>query len=649
MARSTCWWPRATPRCAVSSSRLLPPPTAKPPRSPRPRPSVPTPFRLTGSRNTSAKSTVRSSAAATAWKTSRCATSTSSARARTPARLTPACSRASSPPCSMAGRPPPSATASSRAILLTSRTSWTPLCAPRKPPAFPAWSSTGERAAGSPSIKRSPCSRKSPANPRTPNTSRRAPATSAIPRPTSAWRGRCSAMSPRSASKKASAAPGTGTNPSTGSHGPAKRDRGPSPSFFCSLSVRSTSNSQLSHQFPQVRNQQIRRAQVQPVTPQSVAHSARPRPRMARGFHVNLRISHQQRLVRRHPEPFEQRLHPHGIGFFPWKTVLAIDPRKTRHQSQPLEDRHRKAQWFVRQHRQRTPLQLLERRNHARIRPREIQQMLGVIFAEVEQSGIHPFLRRAFAQRLPHQVPRTLADVAQHRRIVQRPHPHARPRRVHCSDQVPARINQSPVEIKSDQPHPRESSVASRHIHFLSHCKGKTRHLAPTTSAARLLEWRVSCRSAGLHREPGAPMARIFPFRAFRYDAARFDLARVLTQPYDKITPEMQERYYALDPHNLVGIEKGRAQPDDGPQSSVYTRAAQTLDALIREGVLRQDAAPSLYVCSQEFTAPGTGQHRVRRGFLALLGLEDYAAGVVFRHEQTHTAARVDRLELLRH
>ncbi|MFI5246672.1 MAG: DUF1015 family protein, partial [Gemmatimonadales bacterium] len=145
-------------------------------------------------------------------------------------------------------------------------------------------------------------------------------------------------------------------------------------------------------------------------------------------------------------------------------------------------------------------------------------------------------------------------------------------------------------------------------------------------------------------------MARIYPFRAYRYDAARFDLARVLTQPYDKITPEMQERYYVLDPHNLVSIEKGRVQPDDGPQSNVYTRAAQTLDAWIRDGALRQDAAPSLYVCSQEFTAPGTDQQRrVRRGFLALLGLEDYSAGVVFRHEQTHTAARADRLELLRH
>jgi len=144
-------------------------------------------------------------------------------------------------------------------------------------------------------------------------------------------------------------------------------------------------------------------------------------------------------------------------------------------------------------------------------------------------------------------------------------------------------------------------------------------------------------------------MARIYPFRAYRYDASRFDLARVLTQPYDKITPAMQERYYELDPHNLVRIEKGREEPGDSPQSNVYTRAASTLDQWVREGVLRRDAAPSLYACSQEFVVPGTSERRTRRGVIALLGLEDYSAGVVFRHEQTHSAARADRLELLRH
>jgi uncharacterized protein (DUF1015 family) len=143
-------------------------------------------------------------------------------------------------------------------------------------------------------------------------------------------------------------------------------------------------------------------------------------------------------------------------------------------------------------------------------------------------------------------------------------------------------------------------------------------------------------------------MARIFPFRALRYDASRFDLARVLTQPYDKITPEMQERYYALDAHNLVRIEKGRALPDDTPQNNVYTRAAEALAAWTGDGTLRQDAAPCIYVTTQEFTVPGSKTRHTRRGFLALGRVEDYSAGVVFRHEQTHAAPRADRLELLR-
>lgn len=37
-----------------------------------------------------------------------------------------------------------------------------------------------------------------------------------------------------------------------------------------------------------------------------------------------------------------------------------------------------------------------------------------------------------------------------------------------------------------------------------------------------------------------------------------------------------------------------------------------------------------------------------RRGFIGLGKLEDYSAGVVFRHEQTHTKPKADRLDLLR-
>ena len=49
-------------------------------------------------------------------------------------------------------------------------------------------------------------------------------------------------------------------------------------------------------------------------------------------------------------------------------------------------------------------------------------------------------------------------------------------------------------------------------------------------------------------------MADVLPFRAFRYDPQRVSPAKVVTQPYDKITPAMQDMYYAASPYNLVQV-----------------------------------------------------------------------------------------------
>jgi uncharacterized protein (DUF1015 family) len=144
-------------------------------------------------------------------------------------------------------------------------------------------------------------------------------------------------------------------------------------------------------------------------------------------------------------------------------------------------------------------------------------------------------------------------------------------------------------------------------------------------------------------------MAQVYPFRAFRYNPARAPFDRVLTQPYDKISPAMQEKYYAADPHNLIAIEKGRTYPGDTPQNNVYTRAAAAIENWIRSNVVVQDPVPSFYSYTQEYTAPGTEQHRTRRGFIGAGKIEEYSAGVVFRHEHTLSGPKADRLELLRH
>jgi uncharacterized protein (DUF1015 family) len=143
-------------------------------------------------------------------------------------------------------------------------------------------------------------------------------------------------------------------------------------------------------------------------------------------------------------------------------------------------------------------------------------------------------------------------------------------------------------------------------------------------------------------------MAHIAPFRALRYDPAKVDLTRVVTQPYDKITPEMQNRYYDASPHNLVRIVLGKPQPTDHLKENVYTRAAASFQNWHRQGIFLQDSEQSLYQYIQRFQPPGGGPELERRGFIALGKIEDYSAGIVHRHEQTLAKPKADRLELLR-
>ncbi len=143
-------------------------------------------------------------------------------------------------------------------------------------------------------------------------------------------------------------------------------------------------------------------------------------------------------------------------------------------------------------------------------------------------------------------------------------------------------------------------------------------------------------------------MAHIEPFRALRYDPARVSIPQVVTQPYDKITPEMQDGYYAASPHNLVRVILGKEHASDQAGENRYSRAAQSFQDWRRQGVFLQDAQPSLYLYVQRFTVPGGTAELERRGIIALGRIEDYSSGVIFRHEQTLAKPKADRLELLR-
>ena len=137
-------------------------------------------------------------------------------------------------------------------------------------------------------------------------------------------------------------------------------------------------------------------------------------------------------------------------------------------------------------------------------------------------------------------------------------------------------------------------------------------------------------------------MAKVFPFRGIRYNLERVgDLSRVVTQPYDKITPEMQEEYYRRSPYNVVRLILNRE-----PGERRYQQARELLDRWLTEGVLIRDERPTIYAYYQEYQVEG-GARLTRKGFIALAELREYGQGVL-PHERTLSAPKEDRLKLMR-
>ncbi|MGE3818848.1 MAG: DUF1015 family protein, partial [Isosphaeraceae bacterium] len=97
-------------------------------------------------------------------------------------------------------------------------------------------------------------------------------------------------------------------------------------------------------------------------------------------------------------------------------------------------------------------------------------------------------------------------------------------------------------------------------------------------------------------------MPDVRPFRGVRYDVAKVGaLSDVVAPPYDVIDPALQDRLYQASPANVIRLELNKEEPHDTPTENRYTRAASFLRDWRRQGLLRQDDHPSLYVYHQTF------------------------------------------------
>jgi uncharacterized protein (DUF1015 family) len=134
-------------------------------------------------------------------------------------------------------------------------------------------------------------------------------------------------------------------------------------------------------------------------------------------------------------------------------------------------------------------------------------------------------------------------------------------------------------------------------------------------------------------------------FRGIRYDLGHVgSLSNVIAPPYDVIDAELQKALYEKHPANIVRLILNRDEPGDDDTNNRYSRASRTMRQWQRDGVLFTEADPAIYVYHQVFNEGGTTY--TRRGFMCRVRLERFGEGNIYPHEETHGAAKADRLKL---
>lgn len=137
-------------------------------------------------------------------------------------------------------------------------------------------------------------------------------------------------------------------------------------------------------------------------------------------------------------------------------------------------------------------------------------------------------------------------------------------------------------------------------------------------------------------------MVVVKPFRGVRFNPEKVDISKVVTPPYDVISEEEREHYYALHRYNIIRLDYNRGEGEER-----YEEAARLYEEWKKAGVLLVDETPALYYCRQDYEV--RGKRKALRGVIALVRLSDYSAGEVLPHEETLSSPKRDRLELLRH
>jgi len=138
----------------------------------------------------------------------------------------------------------------------------------------------------------------------------------------------------------------------------------------------------------------------------------------------------------------------------------------------------------------------------------------------------------------------------------------------------------------------------------------------------------------------------ILPFCGTIFNPERFpNLTDILAPPYDVITPEERRFLQGRSRLNTVRLILGEKKDGECFEDEFYTAARALLEKWIQSGDLIHMEQPGIFYLNQFFEGPD-GEDHLRKGFIALMSIEEYGPDTVRAHERTMQGPIHDRMRL---
>lgn len=134
-------------------------------------------------------------------------------------------------------------------------------------------------------------------------------------------------------------------------------------------------------------------------------------------------------------------------------------------------------------------------------------------------------------------------------------------------------------------------------------------------------------------------MAVVKPFKGLRFQKSAGPIEELVCPPYDIISEEQRKAFLATNEHNVIRLEL----PKEG--DDIYKKAGEVLNSWLENNVVATEAEDKFYIYEEEFVIDGVKKNF--KGVIARVKLTDFSEGVVIPHENTLSAAKEDRFNLM--